>query len=99
MAASTRRPSIRLPRQKSIWPTVATLQAEEILQDALSKLPNRQDIRLKLLEIYASRGDLRSFETTGEMQSIGVNKDDSIWMRVVELSAGFGPKNPLAGTR
>lgn len=73
-------------------------QAEEILQDALSKLPNRQDIRLKLLEIYASRGDLRSFETTlAEMQSIGVNKDDSIWMRVVELSAGFGPKNPLAG--
>lgn len=71
-------------------------QAEEILQDALTKLPNRQDVRLKLLEIYASRGDLRGFETTlAEMQSIGVNKEDSIWRRVVELSAGFGPKNPL----
>lgn len=71
-------------------------QAEEILVDALSKMPNRQDVRLKLLDIYAARGDLRSFESTLlEMQSIGINKEDSIWQRVVELSAGFGPKNPL----
>lgn len=73
-------------------------QAEEILLDALSKMPDRQDVRLKLLEIYAARGDLRAFESTlAEMQSIGVNKDDSIWQRVVILSAGFGPKNPLVG--
>ena len=39
-------------------------QAEEILQDALSKMPDRQDIRLKLMEIYSARGDLRHFETT-----------------------------------
>lgn len=73
-------------------------QAEEILLDALSKMPDRQDVRLKLLDIYAARGDLRAFESTlVEMQSIGVNKDDSIWQRVVILSAGFGPKNPLVG--
>lgn len=73
-------------------------QAEEILLDALSKMPDRQDVRLKLLDIYAARGDLRAFESTlAEMQSIGVNKDDSIWQRVVILSAGFGPKNPLVG--
>lgn len=71
-------------------------QAEEILVDALSKMPSRQDVRLKLLDIYAARGDLRSFENTlVEMRSIGINKGDSIWQRVVELSAGFGPKNPL----
>lgn len=71
-------------------------QAEEILRDALTRMPQRQDVRLKLLDIYASRGDLRLFEATlAEMQQAGINSEDSIWARVVELSAGFGPKNPL----
>ncbi|RTL03116.1 MAG: hypothetical protein EKK59_00780 [Neisseriaceae bacterium] len=71
-------------------------QAEEILQDALSKMPDRQDIRLKLMEIYSARGDLRHFETTlADMQATGINKEESIWRRVEQLCAGFGPKNPL----
>lgn len=71
-------------------------QAEEILQDALSKLPERQDIRLKLMEIYSARGDLRHFEATlTDMQATGINKEESIWQRVEQLCAGFGPKNPL----
>ena len=71
-------------------------QAEEILQDALSKMPDRQDVRLKLMEIYSARGDLRHFEATlTEMQSTGINKEESIWQRVEQLCAGFGPKNPL----
>src|SRR6185312_4619831 len=37
-------------------------QAEEILKEALRTQPERNPVRLKLLEIYASRKDLRSFE-------------------------------------
>ena len=71
-------------------------QAEEILQDALSKLPDRQDVRLKLMEIYSARGDLRHFDATlTDMQATGINKEESIWQRVEQLCAGFGPKNPL----
>lgn len=71
-------------------------QAEEILQDALSKLPDRQDVRLKLMEIYSGRGDLRHFEATlADMQATGINKEESIWQRVEQLCSGFGPKNPL----
>ena len=39
-------------------------QAEEILKEALQKDPNRQAVRVKLLEIYAARKDLKAFETT-----------------------------------
>ena len=38
-------------------------QAEEILKEALRTHPERYPVRLKLLEIYATRKDARSFET------------------------------------
>ncbi len=41
-------------------------QAEEILKEALRTQPERHPVRLKLLEIYANRKDLRAFETAGQ---------------------------------
>ncbi len=38
-------------------------QAEEILKEALRTQPDRNAVRVKLLEIYANRKDVRSFET------------------------------------
>jgi len=37
-------------------------QAEEILKEALAKNPTRQDVQLKLLEIYAARKDRAAFK-------------------------------------
>lgn len=70
-------------------------QAEEILKEALQKDPSRQAVRLKLLEIYAGRKDLKAFETTaGEIYAVtgGVGPD---WARAAEMGRGIDPENPM----
>src|SRR5690606_18662955 len=45
-------------------------QAEEILNDAISKEPTRYELHLKLLEIFAARNDTSAFEAVaGELYS------------------------------
>lgn len=70
-------------------------QAEEILLEALQKDPQRTAIHAKLLEIYASRGSVKQFETlAGEMyaQTGGVGQE---WSRVAELGHALDAGNPL----
>jgi pilus assembly protein FimV len=74
-------------------------QAEEILKEALQKDPNRQAVRVKLLEIYAGRKDLKAFETTaGELYAAtgGAGPD---WAKAVELGQQVDPSNPMYGGR
>jgi len=71
------------------------LQAEEILRDALLQMPDRTDIRVKLLEVLALRRDALSFEphalelrgTTG-----GVGPQ---WAHVAAMGRALDPDNPL----
>src|SRR3569623_2546680 len=70
-------------------------QAEEILKEALRIQPERNAVRLKLLEIYASRKDLRAFETIAS-ELYGVTRwqgDD--WQQAASLGLSIDPKNPL----
>lgn len=70
-------------------------QAEEILKEALKKQPERQAIRLKLLEIYAGRKDVAAFaQVATEMyeQTGGQNEE---WPKVVTLGLSIDPDNPL----
>ncbi len=70
-------------------------QAEEILKEALRKQNDRQAIRMKLLEIYASRKDVSAFETMAkEMhgQTRGKNEE---WPKVVTLGLSIDPANAL----
>jgi pilus assembly protein FimV len=70
-------------------------QAEEILKEALRKQGDRQAIRLKLLEIYAGRKDVATFETMAkEMhgQTRGKNEE---WPKVVTLGLSIDPTNSL----
>lgn len=70
-------------------------QAEEILKEALRTQPERHAVRVKLLEIYANRKDLRSFEILAtELYSMtkGVGEE---WAQAVTLGHGLDPKNPL----
>lgn len=72
-------------------------QAEEILKEALKTLPDRHAIRVKLLEIYASRRDLPAFESVaGELYSrTGGHGDD--WEKAAALGRSLDPRNPLYG--
>ena len=70
-------------------------QAEEILKEALRTHPDRLPVRLKLLEIYASRKDQRAFETqAGELYGITRGQGDE-WAQAAALGQSIDPNNPL----
>jgi len=70
-------------------------QAEEILKEALRTQPERHAVRLKLLEIYAGRKDLRTFETVAtELYSMTKGEGDD-WAQAAAMGAALDPNNPL----
>ncbi len=70
-------------------------QAEEILKEALRTHPERQAVRLKLLEIYASRKDKRGFEVVAsELYAMTKGKGEE-WSQAASLGIAMDPKNPL----
>jgi len=75
-------------------------QAEEILKEALSKDPNRHEIRLKLLEIYAGRKNLNAFEAVaGEMYAAPGGQASPVWDKAAEMGRMLDPQNPLYGEK
>ncbi len=73
-------------------------QAEEILKEALIKDPNRHEIRLKLLEIYAGRKNLNAFEAVaGEMYAALGGQASAVWNKAAEMGRALDPQNPLYG--
>ncbi len=75
-------------------------QAEEVLKDAIHKDPNRHELKLKLLEIYQQRNDLKSFETLAEELYPALGEvNPEIWERVTEMGRKLNPNNPLFSAR
>ncbi len=70
-------------------------QAEEILKEALRTHPERHPVRLKLLEIYATRKDTRAFEAQArELHALTGGAGDE-WAQAAALGLGIDPANPL----
>jgi pilus assembly protein FimV len=70
-------------------------QAEDILKEALRLQPDRQAVRVKLLEIYARRGDKATFMTICEElkeRTGGVGED---WEKAIRLGKTIDPSNPM----
>ncbi len=75
-----------------------TEQAEEILRDALRVQPQRQELRVKLLEIYASRRDSKAFgELATELCALTRGKG-SAWEQAAQMGQMLDPGNPLYGS-
>lgn len=73
-------------------------QAEEILKEALTKTPERHEIRLKLLEIYSARKNTVAFEEVArDLQKALGGRNHDIWERVVDMGRSIDPDNPLYG--
>jgi pilus assembly protein FimV len=70
-------------------------QAEEILKDAISKEPQRYELHLKLLEMYAANKNTSAFETVAGEMYISLGADNSTWAKVAEIGAKLEPNNPL----
>jgi pilus assembly protein FimV len=71
------------------------VQAEEILKEAMQKDPAREDLQLKLLEIYAGRNDKGAFNSlaTGYHALTGGQGDG--WARVEAMGYALDPENAL----
>jgi pilus assembly protein FimV len=70
-------------------------QAEEILKEALRNQPDRHAVRVKLLEIYANRKDVRSFEILAtELYGMTKGEGDD-WQQAANLGAILDPGNPM----
>jgi pilus assembly protein FimV len=70
-------------------------QAEEILKEALRTQPDRHAVRVKLLEIYSNRKDMRSFEVLAtELYGLTKGQGDD-WAQAAVLGAAIDPNNPL----
>jgi pilus assembly protein FimV len=70
-------------------------QAEDILKEALRNDPYRHPVRLKLLEIYAARKDVRAFETQAtELYSLTGGKGGE-WAQAAALGHTLDAANPM----
>jgi pilus assembly protein FimV len=71
------------------------LQAEEILKEALRANPERLAIRLKLLEVYGKRRDIKGFEQLAVQLYAETKGQGEDWTKVQELGRQVDPENPL----
>ena len=72
-------------------------QAEDILKEALRIHPERHAARLKLLEIYSARSEVRAFEDqASELYSLTRGQGEE-WPQAAALGLALDPTNPLYG--
>lgn len=70
-------------------------QAEEILKEALRTQPERHAVRVKLLEIYFSRKDPRSFERLASELYGMTSGEGEEWAQAASMGVTLEPTNPL----
>jgi len=71
-------------------------QAEDILNKALEKEPERHELKLKLLEVFFAAGNGESFELQAQdfHDALG-DESDPMWSRVVTMGAQLCPGSDL----
>ena len=70
-------------------------QAEEILKEALRVNPERHPVRVKLLEIYASRKDVATFAALAVELHDMTGGEGEQWQQAAALGSGIDPENLL----
>ncbi|MBV8467328.1 MAG: hypothetical protein JO218_15410, partial [Burkholderiales bacterium] len=70
-------------------------QAEEILRDALVRDGSRQEVRLKLLEIYNARKNTAAFEATAQELYSATQGHGPAWAQAAAMGKALDPQNPL----
>ena len=70
-------------------------QAEDILKEALRLQPDRHAVRVKLLEIYARRGDKPAFMAVAEDLKERTGGAGEDWDKAVKLGRTVDPTHPM----
>jgi pilus assembly protein FimV len=69
-------------------------QAEDILKEALANNPRRQEVQVKLLEIYAKRKDVGAFDTIARDLQVTTGGQGEVWAQAAMLGYSIDPSNP-----
>lgn len=70
-------------------------QAEEVLNKALEKNPERVELTAKLLEVYYNLRDAERFAALSEENEESLKADAAMWARVTAMGQELLPENPL----
>jgi len=70
-------------------------QAEEILKEAMAANPTREDVQVKLAEVYAARKDAASFAGLADSLNAITGGAGDNWLKVAALGYSLDPSNPL----
>ena len=75
-------------------------QAEELIQHAIRDFPDRDDCKLKLLEIFHATENKTGFENYAkELAEAGKENDIQFWAKVSEMAADVCPGSSLFDTQ
>ncbi len=71
--------------------------AEALLNTAIDDYPDRQELKLKLLEVYAKKQDLDAFDNAADILSAAISADESnpLWQKACLLANDVGSDNPI----
>lgn len=70
-------------------------QAEEILLDALKQDPSRHEVRMKLMELYASKSDVQHFEKLAQEMHDAFDGRGALWAKAAAMGLALDPANSL----
>ncbi len=70
-------------------------QAEEILKEAMSRDPAREDVQVKLAQVYSSRQDAAAFGVVAESLHALTGGAGNNWSKVAALGYALDSANPL----
>ena len=69
-------------------------QAEEILKEAMGRDPSREDVQVKLAEVYAARQDATAFGTIADSMNVLTGGTGDNWTKIAALGYALDPENP-----
>ena len=71
-------------------------QAEELMRDAIKEHPDRDECKLKLLEIFYASENKEAFEEYAlELAKVGKRKDQDFWEKVMEMGSEICPDSAI----
>jgi pilus assembly protein FimV len=69
--------------------------SEDIVQKLLNRDPSREDLQMKLLKIFAERGDTLAYGRCAAEFKATVGTQSENWRTVVAMGRMLDPSNPL----
>ncbi len=73
-------------------------QAEELMRQAIADQPDRDECKLKLLEIFYANENKEAFAAyANDLAEAGKKDDAEFWAKVVEMASEIIPDSPLLG--